>query len=90
MSAELQLERNEDCRRIVRGYLAQRNTVAQTPSTIKQRLCIEHDFSLEEVKSACAFLLSRDHVTEHQSPDGASKYYKITAEGVVAWEASQV
>ena len=74
----------------MRGYLAQRNTVAQTPSTIKQRLSTEHDFTLEEVKSACAFLLSREHVTEHHSPDGGSKYYKITAEGQTYWEGTLV
>lgn len=91
MSAENpQLQRNEECRMTVRGYLAERNTVAQTAATIQRRLRTEHDFTLDEVKSACAFLEGLEHVSKHFSPDGVSAHYKITSEGVLAWERSLV
>ncbi len=65
MSADQQqLQRNEDVRRTVMGYLAQRSTVAQTPQTIAQRLRVQHDFSTEEVKAACLFLLSDEMISE--------------------------
>jgi len=74
----------------VLGYLAARSAVAQTPSTIAQRLRTEHDFSATEVASACAFLLSAELVSEHRDPMGASLYYKVTAEGTLQHERSQV
>lgn len=85
-----QLQRNEDCRRVVLSYLAARSTVAQTPNTIAQRLRTEHDFTNAEVTSACAFLLSAELLTEHRDPLGATAYFKVTAEGILQHERSLV
>lgn len=83
------LERNEDVRRTVMGYLAQRASVAQTPVQITQRLRLGNDFSLEEVRDACLFLLSDEMLTQETDAFGTTKYYQATAKGIRAWEESQ-
>lgn len=91
MSAEQrQLERNEEARRTVMAYLAQRSSVAQLPATITQRLRVEHDFSLDEVTGALSYLQSDGMVDLVRSEFGVSRSYQATAKGIRAWEETQV
>lgn len=77
-----------EIRRTVRGYLAERPAVAQSPETIAARLRREHGFTEEEVAAACVVLTALKHLSESTDPLGGSiRYYRATAEGILAHEA---
>jgi predicted dienelactone hydrolase len=77
-----------EIRRTVRGYLAERPSVAQSPDTITARLRREHGFTEDEVKDACVVLTALRHLSESTDPLGGSlRYYRATAEGILAHEA---
>lgn len=79
-------QRREECRRAVRAYLAERARLSMGIGAITRGLCREGGFSEEEVADALAYLVSRRHVTESPDPDGATPYFQISAEGVLAHE----
>ena len=89
MSAEEQ-ERKEECRDLVRSHLAARQVLACHPQDIRRRLNAgrEHDFTLEEVASACVFLVGLGHAEKVTAELGATIYYKATSAGVLAAERS--
>jgi hypothetical protein len=77
-----------EIRRTVRGYLAERPSVAQSPETIAARLKREHGFTEDEVSAACVVLTALRHLSETTDPLGGSiRYYRATAEGILAHEA---
>ena len=81
---------NAELRREVRAYLAERPALAHRPDTIARKLRVETGASLDEIQSALAFLVSLDppHADAIPDPDGADKYYRITAVGTLAHERS--
>ncbi len=81
-----QQARREDCRRAVRAHLYARPAISQTASTICRLLRLEHDFDEAEVSAACEFLVGLSHVSSSKDPLGATVYYKITTEGILAEE----
>jgi hypothetical protein len=82
-------ERNEEVRYAVRQYLAERPSIAQMVSTIRQRLAMENDFTYAEVQAALDFLVSLEQVKLTVSKLGSSKYYQITAAGTLAHERNE-
>ena len=79
--------RREECRRDVRDFLAARQAKKPLRSaTIRRKL--DEDFSMEEIDSALAFLggLNPPEVVAVLDPDGATKYFRITSDGVLASE----
>lgn len=82
-------ERNEEVRYAVRQYLAERPSIAQMTSTIRQRLAMENDFTYAEVQAALEFLVSLEQVKLTVSKLGSSKYYQITAAGTLAHERNE-
>lgn len=80
-------QRREECRRETRGYLAIRAALSFEPSAIRRRLNMEgNDFTVQEVFDALMFLVSAKHVDIQRDPDGATQFYRITAEGTLAYE----
>lgn len=80
-------KRLEECRREVRAYLAERPSIALAPASIRRGLQ-EFDFSLKEVKNACAFLKDLGQLKDETEELGSSVYYQITAAGTLAHERS--
>lgn len=78
--------RREDCRRAVRAHLYARPAVSQSAATISRVLRLEHDFHEAEVSAAADFLVGLAHLTASHDPLGATKYYQISAEGILAEE----
>lgn len=87
---KLAQERREECRAAVLEFLAERNAVAHHAQTIRQRLNAghAHDFTIEEVEAALAFLAGSEPALVKATPTslGATKYYQATAAGVIAHE----
>ncbi|BET67172.1 hypothetical protein ASA1KI_20900 [Opitutales bacterium ASA1] len=83
-------ERREECRRTVLEHLVGRSHVACHPQDIRRALNAgrAHDFDLEEVVSALAFLVmsSPQLATTVRDPMGATVYYQATAAGVLHHE----
>ena len=81
-------QRREECRRDVRKFLVGRQALAFQPATIRRKLNIEHDFDLDEIREALAFLvgLNPPHATVLPDPDGATPYYQATSAAVLAAE----
>lgn len=78
--------RLESCRRAVRSYLYERPAVAQSAVTVHRGLSIEHDFGLEEVAAALSFLAELEQLRKRPDPLGATVYFQISAEGILAHE----
>ena len=76
----------EECRREVRGYLAERQKLAFSVATIARRLRMENDFADAEVQEALVYLVGRGHATVKPDDDGATEYYQATSAGVLAHE----
>lgn len=85
-----QLQRNEACRREVRAWLAVRPDTANLAARILRSLqhTEDADWTPDEVTAALAFLKSKGDVIEHSNPDGAARYFAITAQGTLAAERS--
>jgi len=79
-------EQREDCRREVRRYLAERPQLAFRDQTIQQKLHLENDFTIAQVRDALVFLVSDKQVEIEPEELGATPYYKITANGMRAHE----
>jgi hypothetical protein len=76
---------NMECRKEVRKQLAMRAGIALTASALVDRC--EGGFDEARIKAACDFLVSRGHVEELTDRDGGGeRFYKITADGTVAYE----
>ena len=88
LSAAAEQERREECRAAVLAFLAPRQATAHHPQSIRRRLAAghEHDFSLDEITAALAFLESAGLVRGLADALGATRYYQITAAGVLAHE----
>lgn len=89
-SREFAQERREECRRAVRGWLAERPTIAAHTKQILRGLNAghEHDFTEDEVAQALGFLqcLDPEQVREVKDEVGATRYFKITSAGTLAHE----
>jgi hypothetical protein len=85
---EILQERREICRSAVRSYLAERQPLAFHPQDIRRRLNAGHlhDFTIEEIDSAAAFLVGLEHAEIVQSELGATVFYRATSAGVLASE----
>lgn len=80
-------KRKEDCRREVRGWLAERQALAHPAERIARGINREgNDFDLKEINDAVVFLVGRKHVEVEPDGDGSTLYYKITSEGVLFHE----
>lgn len=86
MTADHPQSRREDCRRAVLAHLAARPLVAQAAPTISRALAREHAFPDAEVEAAAAFLAQLGHLAAEPDPMGATRYYRITAQGTLAHE----
>lgn len=88
MTAKTPAEK-EEVRHAVRTYLYDRQRAAQTIATITRNLrrdgtqCDEDD-----VEIALAFLTGMDQVAETPDPLGSTKYFKLTATGILDHERS--
>lgn len=82
-------ERNQECRRAVRDYLALRSTIAQSLPTIHRRLSVEWDFSQGEIASALNFLTGTGEVSWSFDRYGSTKHWQITHQGVLAHERGE-
>ncbi len=84
-------QRREECRKEVRGWLANRQRLAFTNETIRRRVNAEgNDFSQEQINDALVFLVGRKHVAMTPDGDGATPHYQATSEGVLAAEREGV
>lgn len=83
-------ERNEECRRAVRHYLAARPGIALTAEAIQRGLS-RHGWDIPEVKSALHFFvgLKPAQVDAEHEPLGSTLYYQITTDGILADERGQ-
>ena len=79
-------EKREELRGAVRAYLAERPAGAYTAATIALWLRREHGCSDSEVLEACLFLEDLGQVQFVPSPLGATKYWRATAAGILAYE----
>jgi len=81
-------ERREEARHAVRSYLAERPSIAAHPADIRRRLNAGHanDFAPEEVSYALGFLVGLRQVECVPDSLGATLYYRITSEGILAHE----
>jgi hypothetical protein len=79
-------ERKEECRRRVREYLANRSVLAYRAATVRTGLSREHAFDLDEIKAALLFLVSAKQVSIEHDSLGATPFYQITADGILAHE----
>lgn len=86
---EQQIHR-ESLRTDTLAWLADRSLLAHHPKAIHRGLTQGGiaAYSLDEVEAALAFLASCGYVTSETPPMGATKYYRITAEGILAHERS--
>lgn len=82
-------ERKEECRHEVRRYLADRAALAFRAATIQQKLNLEHDFTLGEVRASLVFLVSAKQVEIRPDALGSTEYFQITASGTLAHERGQ-
>lgn len=81
--------RREECRREVRRYLVERLALKFPVAAIQRKLRIDGEiFTEAEIEASLVYLreLRPAHVTETPDPDGATKYYQATADGVLAHE----
>ena len=83
--------RNEDCRREVRAWLANRPTIAAYVQQIARGLRHGHnrsDWSPDEVASALAFLTGAQppQAVEIENGMGSTRFYQITSAGTLAHE----
>ena len=79
-------QHNEQTRLEVLGYLAQRQSIAQTSAVIHRIIKLQYPCEEQDVRDACTFLTSKGYLTPHVEGLGSSLYYQATAEGVLAWE----
>jgi hypothetical protein len=94
---EVKQRLKEDCRRAVRDFLVNRSVLAFSAHAIADALKKGRsgnrrsgsDFSVEEVKAALQFEVGAGRVSETHDPQGATPYYKATAEGVLFHERNQ-
>lgn len=86
MDAVQQAEKNEECRREVRAYLADRPSVALSAGTIRRGLQAEWNYNAEEITNALGFLRSLDQVAQTRAELGSTLYYRISATGTLAHE----
>ena len=84
----IQQERREDCRRQVRRYLAERQSVALHPRIIQRRLNEGHanDFEEADILAALTWLEGAGQVKHEASGVGATRYYQATSAGVLEHE----
>lgn len=79
-----------DFRRAVRDYLAERPSVSQSPATIRRFMGRDVPGDESDVAAACTVLTSLDQLAESNDPlGGATKYYRITAKGILDHEAGR-
>jgi len=77
-------------RRAVRDYLAERPSVSQCPETIHRFMPRGTPGDEADVATACVVLTSLGQLTETNDPlGGATKFYKITAQGLLDFEAGR-
>lgn len=77
-------------RRAVRAHLAERPSVSQSAATVHRHVGAEYGASVAEVESACGVLVSMGQLSSHHDPLGGSvKYYKATADGILAHERGE-
>lgn len=76
-------ERKEECRREVLRYLAHRSVLAFRAETIRNALHREFNFTIEEITAALEFERGADRVSVEPHSQGATKYYRVTAEGIL-------
>lgn len=81
VNPEEQQERREESRREVLRHLAQHSVRAFRAETIRQMLAREYDFTLDEINAALSFLGSDGRVSSTPDPQGATLYFRVTAEG---------
>ncbi|MBB5351074.1 hypothetical protein HNR46_001308 [Haloferula luteola] len=84
-TTESQLRR-EECRHAVRGHLYARQAISQSATTIRRGLAREYDFTLSEVEAAAEFLTGLEQLSVTPDALGGSRYYRITAIGILAEE----
>jgi Fe2+ or Zn2+ uptake regulation protein len=74
-------ERREESRKAVRRYLARRPGIALSHESIHRGLKRDGAFTEQQVLDALNHLIGRGHVESEPDGDGATLYYKITADG---------
>lgn len=80
---------HEHARREVRAYLANRPGLALAPDAVTRGLRHSGAFDLATVNAALSFLVDLRQVDEIADSLGSSKYYRATAEGILAHERGQ-
>ena len=83
----------EELRHAVREQLAAASTVALTAAMIQRRVerarMIDFPFTEQDVTEALVLLIGLGQAKETPDPLGATKYYQVTAAGVLAQERGQ-
>ena len=77
-------------RRAVRGHLAERPSVSQAPATIHRFMGRDVPGTVEDVARACEVLTALGQLHAENDPIGGStKYYRVTAQGILDHEAGR-
>jgi hypothetical protein len=86
-------ERKEECRREVRGWLANRPALQFRAGAIHKGVTREGrengttaNFETQEITDALVFLAGVKHVEIHDDPDGATPHFQASSAGVLAHE----
>jgi hypothetical protein len=83
-------ERLEEIRYAVRAHLYDRQGVSQSAGTIRRNLSREiRDLTDAEIEDACRLLVDLDQVAIDTSELGSTRYYRITAAGILAHERTR-
>jgi Fe2+ or Zn2+ uptake regulation protein len=84
-TGEIKQRRREESRRLVLEYLVNRSVLAFSAAAIQTALK-KKKFSISEIESALQFQVGAGRVSETPDPQGSTRYYKATAEGVLFHE----
>lgn len=90
MSELFTQQRREDARREARRYLANRPGLAFAGDAVRR--CINQDgfdFTAGEIGDALTFLVGLGQAEAMHNPLGATQYYRINSDGVLAHERGE-
>lgn len=83
----MDIHHNEELRRIILRYMAERSSLSFNSVTVHHRISREISATIPEVEDALSFLESSGLLDLIPNKLGASKYYKINAAGTLSYES---
>jgi len=82
-------EQKQELRELVRQHLAERPRIGLRASDVQMRIRRQIECTTPEVEDALALLVSLGQAQAFNAQLGATKYYQITAAGILAYERGE-